>query len=62
MTTEENIAAALTEALDDLSDENLEALKEAFDSGPIADARRLIKMIYREINGQMRYRNDAGIE
>ena len=62
LTTEENIADALTEALDDLSDENLAALKEAFDSGPIIDARKLIKMIYREIESQMRYRDSVKFE
>lgn len=62
LTTEENIADALLEALDDLSDKNLAALKEAFDSGPIADARGLIKMIYREIESQVRYRDCAKFE
>lgn len=62
LTTEENIADALLEALDDLSDKNLAALKEAFDSGMIADARGLIKMIYREIESQVRYRDGAKFE
>ena len=62
LTTEENIADAMLEALDDLSDKNLAALKEAFDSGMIADAHRLIKMIYREIESQVRYRDSAKFE
>ena len=62
LTTEENIADAMLEALDALSDKNLAALKEAFDSGTIADARGLIKMIYREIESQVRYRDGAKFE
>jgi hypothetical protein len=58
-TTEDNIADNFMEALDDMSDEHLEALKEAFDSGPILDPRGLIKMLYNEINSQFRYRNQS---
>jgi len=58
-TTENNIADNFMEALDDLSDVHLEALKEAFESGPILDPRGLIKMLYNEINSQLRYRNQS---
>ncbi len=58
-TTEDNIADNFMEALDDMSDKHLEALKEAFDSGPILDPRGLIKMLYNEINSQFRYRNQS---
>lgn len=62
MKTEDIIADTLTEALDDLSDRNLEALRAAFDSGPINDPRLLIRYIYQEIDSQMRYRAGCGIE
>ena len=61
-TTEDKIADTFMEALDDLSDTHLEDLKEAFDSGPILDPRGLIKMLYSELNSQIRYRNqDASL-
>jgi hypothetical protein len=61
-TTEDQIADTFMEALDDLSDKNLEALKEAFDSGPILDPRGLVKMLYNEILSQTRYRAQDGVE
>ena len=60
--TEELIADTFMEVLDDLSDKHLEALKEAFDSGPINDPRGLIKMLFNEICSQVRYRAQDGVE
>lgn len=60
--TEERIADTFIEALDDLSDHNLEALREAFDSGPITDPRNLIKMLFREVLDQVRYRAQEGVD
>ena len=58
--TEDRIADTFLEALDDLSDQHLEALREAFDSGPITDPRNLIKQLFRGVLDQARYRAQGG--
>lgn len=60
--TEERIADTFLEALDDLSDQHLEALREAFESGPIVNPRALIKMLYQEVLDQIRYRAQEGVD
>ncbi len=60
--TEELIADTFMEALDDLSDKHLEALKEAFDSGPIVNPQAVIRMMYKEVLSQIRYRAQDGVE
>lgn len=60
--TEELIADTFMEVLDDLSDKHLEALKEAFDSGPIVNPQAVIRMMYKEVLSQIRYRAQEGVE
>ena len=62
MTTEDNISAAFEEALDDLSDKNLEALRNAFQSGPIRNPGKLISYLFRDVLDQIRYRSGDGLE
>ncbi len=60
--TEELIADTFMEVLDDLSDKHLEALKAAFDSGPITNPRYLSKLLFHEVLDQIRYRAQEGVE
>lgn len=62
MDTENNISDAFEEALDELSDKTLEALRTAFSSGPIKNPNTLIRLMHRRVLDQVGYRAGDGME
>jgi len=62
MNTENNISDAFEDALDELSDKSLEALRTAFASGPINNPNTLIRWMHRSVLDQVRYRAGDGME